>query len=396
MENGLLYILAFSAMAVALFACVLPQVPIEIVPGAPSFTVYQVGLTYYAKDQNGHIEYSSTNASDVVVHAQNALPISASIKTIMFSTGIYFLSGIPIMNATRYLGDGATLMLPNGVNTAIFNQSDADLSNVVFEKLFFASETYGNIGIYAKYFNGSVWRNADGVKVLNCNFTNFYYGYYTISTNSLYQGNTFMNNTIGLLFDGGSKNTVCYNNFQIPTLTDGDGVGVWITDSGFNNFNNNKYSAYYTQANKIVAGVRFGQGGAENSFVNELFCDWGTLGYGIWLGTSAVSLREWVIGCKFINIPQCVRMGVNYADVAWIQNNLASNCGIFVRIGSGSVASSVYLSNNVVNLGSVFYGVGTGYSIIARNNYFGNDSANYFEGEATVLFKDNEGWIDEL
>jgi len=118
-----------------------------VYPGAPSFTIWVEGTDYFAKDangyiQNGHIQYSGTNASDVINDAINGLTFvsvrlpDSGVSVVSAPTGwIHFLPGkycidspiqIPLGSRIIISGCGTTQqMIRNGINggTQIVNSA---------------------------------------------------------------------------------------------------------------------------------------------------------------------------------------------------------------------------------------------------------------------------------
>lgn len=133
MENGLLYILAFSAMAIALFACILPQAPLytEIV-GIPTledeytFVIGYNNPNYYATAQNGTIYFASTDITDTLQDCLdegqgriliNILGLHTITRQIVMERGSQYISGIAdASTATR----STYLYLTANVNASMF------------------------------------------------------------------------------------------------------------------------------------------------------------------------------------------------------------------------------------------------------------------------------------
>jgi parallel beta-helix repeat protein len=65
-----------------------------IYPGAPSYTIYTDGTTYYAKNSYGAVSYSSTNA---LTTSQAVMTASTNGDTIYFKTGVYSFSSALII-----------------------------------------------------------------------------------------------------------------------------------------------------------------------------------------------------------------------------------------------------------------------------------------------------------
>jgi len=86
-----------------------------IYPGAPSYTIYQVSGTYYAKDQNGYNEFSNANIRTV---AQSAL--DSGEVTLYFKNGLYIFT-----DGTTHTGPGGSVRVGLGMgdNDSIYGES---------------------------------------------------------------------------------------------------------------------------------------------------------------------------------------------------------------------------------------------------------------------------------
>jgi len=83
-----------------------------IYPGSPSYTIWRESNYYYAKDSNGAIKYSGTNADTVINNAIN--DISSGI--IFLTKGTYEITGIQLDDNKHLIGEGwdTILKIPNG------------------------------------------------------------------------------------------------------------------------------------------------------------------------------------------------------------------------------------------------------------------------------------------
>jgi len=87
-----------------------------VYPGAPSYTVWREGSNYFAKDANGEIDYSGTNASYVIESAINALTAGGKI---FIKAGTYILSAtLNLVNNLILEGEGfSTILRDESQNT---------------------------------------------------------------------------------------------------------------------------------------------------------------------------------------------------------------------------------------------------------------------------------------
>jgi hypothetical protein len=97
-----------------------------VYPGAPSYTVYSISGTTYAKNQNGAVDYSGTDAATVIQSALNGLTAGRSIIEKIVLQGDFTASNILVGNYTEIEIQGK-ISLPNGVSsgTAIFKSASS-------------------------------------------------------------------------------------------------------------------------------------------------------------------------------------------------------------------------------------------------------------------------------
>lgn len=86
-------------------------------PGAPSYTIWREGSNYFAKDANGQIDYSGTNASDVTVDA-----VDSSSGIILFKGIITLTSGIYYDANTWFKGEGIGATILQQGNEALIEK----------------------------------------------------------------------------------------------------------------------------------------------------------------------------------------------------------------------------------------------------------------------------------
>jgi len=148
-----------------------------IYPGAPSYTIWREGNNYFAKNGNGEIEFSGTNATTVI---QNAAGVA---RTLYLKKGTYQLTStltlpddITIIGESNHDDSGAVLSLNSGATINVQNAERVHLENLVI---------YGNnvaVGITAGNDTG---RNGDfyfsNVVIRNCT-----YGLYVATTTGFY------------------------------------------------------------------------------------------------------------------------------------------------------------------------------------------------------------------
>ena len=121
-----------------------------IYPGAPSYTIWKEGTNYFAKNSNGKIEFSSTNASYIIQQAINNAPNGG--KIFIRNVGeAYFITQTIIIAEKRVIleSDFATLksngadpillikspnqLLGQGASYIVWNTSQTTVRNIKFE-----------------------------------------------------------------------------------------------------------------------------------------------------------------------------------------------------------------------------------------------------------------------
>ena len=135
-----------------------------IYPGAPSYTIWKEGNYYFAKNSNGKIEFSSTNASYVIQQAINNAPNGG--KIFIRNVGDYVITQTIIIAEKRVIleSDFATLksngadpillikcpnqLLGQGTTYIIWNASQTTIRNLRFEG---SSKTEEGVRIEAYY-----------------------------------------------------------------------------------------------------------------------------------------------------------------------------------------------------------------------------------------------------
>jgi len=121
-----------------------------IYPGAPSYTIWKEGSTYYAKNAYGAIDYSGTDAITVIQNVVDALPstggyIFLSDDTFTYSTPIVITDkdGIRISGSSQ----GGTVLDYEGLGYAIVLNSTSSNQRCQIQNLNINLTIYGN-GIY--------------------------------------------------------------------------------------------------------------------------------------------------------------------------------------------------------------------------------------------------------
>lgn len=164
-----------------------------IYPGAPSYTIFKEGATYYAKDINGQINYRGTNGTEII---QSVFTSVDGNGKIYFAPGIYDILGLHItltyavtdstqqyleiygagMGETIFRGDTSSAGYPstNATETdqaAWFFVDSYDLSGI--RVYFHDFQIYGQRASQANIVSGLVLMHprdslVERIMVLNC------------------------------------------------------------------------------------------------------------------------------------------------------------------------------------------------------------------------------------
>jgi len=110
-----------------------PTISGGIYPGAPSYTVWCEGSNYFAKDANGEIDYSGTNASQIINNALNALTSGRTWKEKVLIKGDITLTHDIIMPSYTHLEILGRIFLASGTNRPIIRNKDLFDGNTFLE-----------------------------------------------------------------------------------------------------------------------------------------------------------------------------------------------------------------------------------------------------------------------
>lgn len=147
-----------------------------VYPGAPSYTVWKEGATYYAKNANGALVYESTNASYVI---NNAITAASENSSILFESADYSIDSTLLFNRDymTYRGesrDGVRFITTsddyNAINITQGANTDMEHIEVSDFSVIGTGATNTNYGIYIY----GLWHSI----IENIEVSNFDYGFY--------------------------------------------------------------------------------------------------------------------------------------------------------------------------------------------------------------------------
>jgi len=102
-----------------------------VYPGAPCYTVWREGDYYFAKDANGEIDYSGTDASQII---QSALDHG---KSVFVKKGLYIITASLQLNTLNYLfGEGWDTEFRKGANIDVITLKSSAVYNVHLENFY--------------------------------------------------------------------------------------------------------------------------------------------------------------------------------------------------------------------------------------------------------------------
>ena len=158
-----------------------------VYPGAPSYTVWKEGSNYFAKDSNGQIDYSGTNATEITEN------IIANGNYLFFKTGIYDgLQALSLENNMIIEGEANTVLkLKDSASNHLFRidgKQNITIKNLVFDGNGGAQSSQDRYCIY-------MYNNPSDITVENCVFTNFVgYAVYMYAASGTSNNIKIMNN----------------------------------------------------------------------------------------------------------------------------------------------------------------------------------------------------------
>lgn len=117
-----------------------------IYPGAPSYTIWVEGSTYFAKDANGLVVYSGSNATTI------ANSVSAHNGTIFFKAGTYLIDGgFNLVSNQVITGEGAATIFSvtsTSIETQLFRGWEIENTTISNIKMIGNNNTYVTTGVY--------------------------------------------------------------------------------------------------------------------------------------------------------------------------------------------------------------------------------------------------------
>ena len=167
--------IAIMTFASGVFYAIAQSSPLNVVtinagayPDAPSYTIYAAGQgNYYAKDAYGSVDFTSTNAANVINSVFNALPNNPTSQQIVKFEGNFVLSRtIDVPNDTVIDLSDAYISLANGVNGDIFYMNNAHCVDLI-KGTINGNGANQNAGSGIDFFRHSHDCSVIGTKMLN-------------------------------------------------------------------------------------------------------------------------------------------------------------------------------------------------------------------------------------
>jgi len=407
-----------------------------VYPGAPSFTIWREGSNYFAKDDNGMLKYSGTNATTIIQSVVN------NHGRIFFRDGTYEVKNIILVSNLVMEGEShnTILKLPNSADNHLLRVDDnvtsisitsltldgnagqqvfddrycffswkksiknLTIENVVFTNFkralqiySFSSAPSANINIKNCRFLASsasvgmiIMRYID-----NCAITGNYiesdgssvvssYALYCQGNNTVIDRNTINGTGAGICFYApptASSSTfynIISNNNVYNLWSSADGSWAILAESGRTIVENN--IVHDCARDAIVVTQGFGLKGCTVSGNTVYNCGTGATGVGIWVHGAAGTKVMREIAVTGNTVLNCVGgIVITYANYSSISGNTIADCvrhGIFLASSSHCVVdgNTVYGcdSNNTATYHGIFVSPGY-YNIISNNICEDND-----------------------
>jgi hypothetical protein len=235
-----------------------------IYPGAPSYTIWKEGTDYFAKNANGQLIYTSTNASELIQNTINSIPIATTSK-ILIVPGSYNLDtkinvqkydmtieGEGIQTELIYSGTDACIQIGDGITDYYYNNIRnirIRLTGVNSIGLLILGNTYyGEIDRLR--VQGTSGNNNTGIAFIATSLWNGYYTLFNPHITSCHYGMNFLgsHDKTGIELFGG--------------YMQGEGV---VNGTGITLNTTNTFQLYGTSISGYNTSIRL-----DNSYANNI------------------------------------------------------------------------------------------------------------------------------
>jgi len=188
-----------------------------VYPGAPTYTIWREGSDYFAKDANGEIKYSGTNATEVIEDAIDNAPDWGSVKALGTIT---IENTIEIVNRRGFTFEFETINVDADVDGISVHSPYDYTSNRVIGGYIYTASGYTQAVISIRATNTVV--NVDhiyivgtgrGVEIIADDTDSAAY------FNKIYV-NRIVGAEVGVYLGAGSGDTIAYNEIQVGMIND--------------------------------------------------------------------------------------------------------------------------------------------------------------------------------
>lgn len=209
-----------------------------VYPGAPSYTVWKEGSNYFAKDSNGLIAYSGTNASDILQNCFDQLTDGGRVllqNDITLTTRVEFS-----YNGIELIANGiktVTITFTYAGECIRIGDGTTKISYGAIKHLQFEGATSFSVDQYAIHGNYST-----GITIEDCEFHSMWGNNswaIVLERSSAYhiQHNRLWNNYNGIKMNGSSSNTIneIFDNYITRAVGWDDnsyGTAIWVGNQG--------------------------------------------------------------------------------------------------------------------------------------------------------------------
>jgi len=189
-----------------------------IYPGAPSFTIWKEGSTYYAKNAYGGIEFSGTNASQVIQNALDGLTSGRTWQETVLLKGEIRVDSTIRIPSYSIIDIQGTIKLADGANVNVFENQDQTNGNSFITIKNGIIDLNGGQQTQASRALYIIGRTNDYIKLVDVTIKNAYSATVQLINSSFSE---IINNFFDTSLNGGSigivytrQTTIAHNRFK--------------------------------------------------------------------------------------------------------------------------------------------------------------------------------------
>ena len=309
-----------------------------VYPGAPSYTIWKEGSNYFAKDANGEIEFSGTNATEVIEDAIDNAPDWGYVKALGTIT---IENTIEIENRRGFTFEFETINVDADVDgISVHSPYDYTSNRVIGGYIYTASGyTQAVISVRATHTVVSVDHiyvvgTGRGVEIIADDVDSAAY------FNKIYI-NRIVGAGVGVYLGSGSGDTLAYNEIQVGMINDpaANFIGVRFLRSGTGILAMN--TVYKTLVEMGGTGANIGfQNNARNALLECSTVDCTADDYSIVndAATGSLFTRLAVLGGSYNHnyISNTGNATITWTNVVFLNHYLSEDRDNFTNIANGT------------------------------------------------------------